>query len=137
MSEHVETIHRFFEALDGLDLDAITAFFTEDGVYHDLPVPTDPTTGHEGIRRKLQIVADALERLEIRLSSVIGEGDVVMSERVEIWHFSTGERPELPVMSIFEMKGDKIAVWREYWDMNTLVSQLPPAFMQALADIAT
>ncbi len=103
MSNHIDMIHEFYKALDRLDLDAVTAFFTEDGIYHDLPVPTDPTIGHEGIRKKLGIIADALDRLEIQLASVIEDGDTVMSERVEIWHFPTGERPSLPVMSTFEI----------------------------------
>jgi len=133
MTHHVETIRRFFDALDRLDLDAITAFFTEDGVYHDLPVPTDPTVGHEGIRRKLGFVAEAIDRLEIQLGPIIGNGDIVMAERVEVWHFPTGEKPRLPVMSIFELRGGKISAWREYWDLNTLISQLPPSFVQAMA----
>lgn len=135
MSRNIEIIHRFFDALERLDLDAITEFFIEDGIYHDLPVPTDPTVGHEGIKKKLELVAGAIDRLEIQLASVIGEGDTVMSERVEIWHFPTGERPRLPVMSTFDMKKGKIAAWREYWDLNTLMSQLPPDYLDALSKI--
>jgi len=135
MSDNKEIIHQFFDALDRLDLDAITAFFTEDGIYHDLPVPTDPTVGHEGIRKKLGLVANAVDRLEIQLASVIAEGDTVMSERVEIWHFPTGETPRLPVMSTFDMKDGKIVAWREYWDLNTLMGQLPSDYLEALSNV--
>ncbi|MBW1900883.1 MAG: nuclear transport factor 2 family protein [Deltaproteobacteria bacterium] len=135
MSKNIEIIHRFFDALERLDLDAVSEFFTEDGIYHDIPVPTDPTVGREGIRKKLELVANATDRLEMQLSSVIGEGDTVMTERVEIWHFPTGERPRLPVMSIFEMKDGRIAAWREYWDLNMLMSQLPPDYLEALSNI--
>jgi len=135
VSKNIEIIHRFFDALERLDLDAVSEFFTEDGIYHDIPVPTDPTVGREGIRKKLELVANATDRLEMQLSSVIGEGDTVMTERVEIWHFPTGERPRLPVMSIFEMKDGRIAAWREYWDLNMLMSQLPPDYLEALSNI--
>ena len=135
MSKNIEIIRRFFNALERLDLDAVAEFFTEDGIYHDIPVPTDPTVGREGIRKKLELVANATDRLEMQLSSVIGEGDTVMTERVEIWHFPTGERPRLPVMSIFEMKDGRIAAWREYWDLNMLMSQLPPDYLEALSNI--
>jgi len=135
VSENIEIIRRFFNALERLDLDAVTEFFTEDGIYHDIPVPTDPTVGREGIRKKLDLVASATDRLEMQLSFVIGEGDTVMSERVEIWHFPTGERPRLPVMSTFEMKDGRIAAWREYWDLNMLMSQLPPDYLEALSNI--
>ena len=135
MDKNIEIIRRFFDALERLDLDAVTEFFTEDGIYHDIPVPTDPTVGHDGIRKKLELVANATDRLEMQLSSVIGEGDTVMSERVEIWHFPTGERPRLPVMSTFEMRDGRIAAWREYWDLNMLMSQLPPDYLESLSNV--
>ena len=33
----------------------------------------------------------------------------------------------LPVLGIFEFEGDKIAKWREYFDLNQFMAQAMPA----------
>jgi limonene-1,2-epoxide hydrolase len=35
-----------------------------------------------------------------------------------------GKQISLPVMGIFEVAGEKIAAWRDYFDMNQFMSQL-------------
>lgn len=133
MNKNVGLIRDFFSDLETMQIDVILGRFTEDAVYHNMPVPTDPTTGHEWIRAKLVPLFDACNRLEVKLISMIGEGDKVLVERVEIWHFKSGEKATLPVMGAFDMKGDRIAAWREYWDMASLLPQLPEEFIATAA----
>ncbi|HEV8297262.1 MAG TPA: nuclear transport factor 2 family protein [Acidimicrobiales bacterium] len=120
----------FFADLDRLDLDAVMAAFSDDASYHDLPIRTDPTVGKAGIRKKLSYLT-ACERIEFQFSLIVEDGDRILAERVEIWHFASGARPALPVMCCMEFRDGKIARWREYWDMNTLMGQLPPEFRAA------
>mgnify|MGYP003343616549 CR=1 FL=1 len=54
----------------------------------------------------------------------LAEGDVVLTERIDVFHM--GETTiELPVMGIFEVRDGLIAAWRDYFDLNQYMSQLP------------
>ena len=44
MLSDAEIVEAFFEAIYRLDFDAAVEFFTEDASYHDLPLPTDPSS---------------------------------------------------------------------------------------------
>ena len=50
--------------------------------------------------------------------------DGVMTERVDVFTFVNG-RIALPVSGTFEVRDGKIVAWRDYFDMNQFVSQLP------------
>ena len=43
-----DIVRDFFAAIYRLDFDAAVEFFTEDGSYHDIPLPTDPIVGKPG-----------------------------------------------------------------------------------------
>ena len=48
----------------------------------------------------------------------------VLTERRDIFTFANGEI-DLPVMGTFEVDGGKITAWRDYFDMNQFMSQMP------------
>ena len=56
---------------------------------------------------------------------MIAEGPTVMVEHTETWHFHTGEVVALPFVSVMEVEGGMIRLWRDYWDVNTLMSRAP------------
>ena len=123
---------QFFADLGDLKIEAALAAFADDGYYHDMPVVTDPAVGRDAIRAKLQFLT-AAQRIEFRFTSVVEAGDLILAERVEVWHFSTGETPSLPVMCAMKFAGGKIAGWREYWDLQTLMSQMPASFLDLIS----
>ena len=48
----------------------------------------------------------------------------MLTERIDV--FRMGETTiELPVMGIFEVRDGLIAAWRDYFDLNQYMSQLP------------
>ena len=50
-------------------------------------------------------------------------GDVVIAERLD--RTMVGETAvDLPCCGVFEMRGGKIAAWRDYFDMGTYTSAL-------------
>jgi limonene-1,2-epoxide hydrolase len=53
-------------------------------------------------------------------------GNVVMTERVDVFTYPD-KSIELPVAGVFEVRGDKIAAWRDYFDVNMFMSQMAPA----------
>ena len=47
-----------------------------------------------------------------------------MTERVDVFNLDA-KSIELPVMGAFEVSGDKLAAWRDYFDLIQFMSQLP------------
>jgi limonene-1,2-epoxide hydrolase len=125
MSDAIELIERFCaEWGRGIDVETIVGYFTEDAVYHNIPV--DPVTGHDGIRAMLAMFATGPERIEFRVANIVGDGNIVMTERVDVFVFADFT-VELPVMGTFEVRDRKIAKWRDYFDLNQYMSQMQGA----------
>lgn len=104
------------------DLDAIMAFFADDAVYHNIPVA--PVTGTDAIRQTIAGFTTGVDSVEFRVLHLAAAGDVVLTERVDVFTFPNG-RIELPVSGTFELRDGKIAAWRDYFDMQQFMSQLP------------
>ncbi len=123
-----EVFDKFYRDLERIDIEGLVDAFAEDGSYHDIPAPTDPTVGKEAIRQKLARGLTRMDRFECRFSTIVEDGDRILAERLEFWHLPGGEQVELLVMSIMEFEGGKVARLREYWDLQTAMRQLPPGF---------
>jgi limonene-1,2-epoxide hydrolase len=134
MLGEIEIVEAFFEAIYRLDFDAALEFFNDDATYHDLPVPTDPAVGKEAIRRKLDfMIAGGVTGMDYEIRYIAAEGDAVLVERNETWHFPSGATPMLRVMCTIELDDDgKITAWREYWNGEELMSQMPPEFFEGV-----
>jgi len=115
-------VQEFCDAWAEGDHDKVVAFFTEDGVYHNIPV--DPMVGHEAIRMMIDGFTAGLKVKVFRIDNMISKGPMVVTERVDIFEKEDGSEVELPVLGIFEFEGDKIAKWREYFDLNQFMSQM-------------
>ena len=122
MSDAIDLIQRFCDEWGkGADVDTIVGYFTEDAVYHNIPV--DPVTGHDGIRAMMAMFTTGPERIEFRVSHIVADGDLVMTERVDVFAFANFT-VELPVMGTFELRDGKIATWRDYFDLNQYMTQM-------------
>jgi limonene-1,2-epoxide hydrolase len=116
MSDAIDLIREFCDAFGkGATIDEIVAYFTDDAVYHNIPV--EPVVGPEGIRGVFAMFTTGVERIEFRVLNIVGDGTVVLTERVD-------KTIELPVMGTFEVRDGKIAKWRDYFDLNQYMSQL-------------
>ena len=116
-----DVVRRFCATWAEGDLDALLEFFTPDAVYHNIPL--DPVTGVDAIRATIAGFTGGVDKIEFRVLNLAAEGDVVLTERVDV--FTTSVRSiELPVMGTFEVRDGKIAAWRDYFDMNQFMSQM-------------
>jgi limonene-1,2-epoxide hydrolase len=124
MSEQLasDVVDRFCASWSAGDLEAILAFFTPDAVYHNIPM--DPVEGVDAIRATIGGFFGMVEKIEFRVRNSTASGNVVMNERVDA--FITADKTmELPVMGVFEVTDEgKIAAWRDYFDLNQLMSQM-------------
>jgi limonene-1,2-epoxide hydrolase len=125
MSESpIEVVTRFCELWSKGDLDSLLEFFTDDAVYHNIPV--EPAVGHEAILGLLDMFVTPAERVEFRVLNIVADGDTVLTERVDVVHLPNTVI-EWPVMGTFEVRAGKIAAWRDYFDLNQYMSQLQRA----------
>jgi limonene-1,2-epoxide hydrolase len=128
---HIETIHRFFKDLERIDFEAVAAHCSADCRYEDVPVGEAATAiGPAAIIAKLSGGLGDLEALVTTIHEIAEDGDSVLVERTEVWHHPTGERASLPVMAVFKFRDGKIELWRDYWDMPTLLDQQPPGWLE-------
>jgi ketosteroid isomerase-like protein len=64
---------------------------------------------------------------------VVAEGDVVVVEHTETWHFETGESLRNQFVTVHVVRDGRIALWRDYWDLNTMMAQAPKWWIERLA----
>lgn len=120
----LELVTRFCAEWAKGDIDAVMGYFTDDAVYHNIPI--DAVTGKDAIRAMIDGFMSGVDKLEFRVGHIAASGPVVLTERVDV--FVTPQATiELPVMGTFEVRGDKIAAWRDYFDLNQFMSQMPTA----------
>ena len=132
MESPTEVVQRFCAAWsDDMGSDDLAAFFTDDAVYHNIPLT--PVTGRENIAENIQSYIrpgpPGIESIDFRVINIAANGPVVMTERVDT--FTVSDRSfELQVMGIFEVTDGKINAWRDYFDANQFVSQMGDSPLQ-------
>ena len=117
----IETVRRFCAVWSKVNPDEIAEFFTDDAVYHNIPM--DPLTGSDTIKSFIAGFAGGAEQIDFRVRNIVADGDVVLTERVDVFVLPNG-KVELPVMGTFEVKDGKIAAWRDYFDMKQFMDQM-------------
>lgn len=102
------------------DAEALIAYFTEDAVYHNMPM--EPAVGIEAVGEALKGVSQMTSRGWEVLHQA-ANGDVVLNERVD--RFLMGDKEvAVLVCGVFELRDGKIARWRDYFDMASFQAQM-------------
>lgn len=120
MADNKELVREFCRAFSRRDTDEILGFFTDDAVYHNMPMP--PVRGKAAIRTVLDMFLKPAESVEFIVLHMAADGDTVLTERLDRFVMG-GKTVELPVAGVFEVQGGKIAAWRDYFDMATWTRQ--------------
>jgi limonene-1,2-epoxide hydrolase len=122
MSAPTELVQQFCdEGGKGSGVDAILGYFTDDAVYHNIPV--DPLTGKDAIRNMIGMFTTGVDKIEFQMRHIAASGDVVMTERLDVFTYPD-KVVSLPVMGTFEVKDGKIAAWRDYFDLQQYMAQV-------------
>jgi limonene-1,2-epoxide hydrolase len=122
-----------WQALSRRDWDSVKAFLSDDCLYVDMPVPAVSARGPENIVTRLKIGLEQLAGYENHDGVLVSNGSDVMYEHSETWTFQTGEQGVLRFVTVHKVVDGKIAVWKDYWDMNSLVAFAPPQHFENLA----
>jgi len=107
------------------DLDAIGAMFTEDGFYTDVPIDDGGATGPRQIAARLRIGFGPVKSFDHVIHRIVVDGDTVVTEHAETWHFDDEVSVTLPFVSVQEIHDGKFTLWRDYSNMNTLLDNAP------------
>jgi limonene-1,2-epoxide hydrolase len=126
MDSPIEVVRRFCAAWsDNAGADELAAFFTDNAVYHNIPLT--PITGKVAIKNNITTFirpgAPGIESIQFRVINIAANGPVVMTERVDAFTLR-GKSFELPVMGVFEVAGGKINAWRDYFDMSQFTTRM-------------
>ena len=98
----------------------IATWFTEDAVYHNIPMA--PVEGREAIRDFIAGFTGALDGIDFQVHRQLSASDVVMNERTDVMRKKDGGEVALPVTGVFEVRDGKIAAWRDYFDMAAVTA---------------
>jgi limonene-1,2-epoxide hydrolase len=99
------------------DLDRIMGHFTDDVVYHNIPM--EPAEGPDAVRDAIAGFLAMADSIEFDTLLEVSDGDVVMNERVDTFVIA-GKPTPIKVMGVFELRDGRIARWRDYFDMAGL-----------------
>jgi limonene-1,2-epoxide hydrolase len=123
----------FWDALYARDWDRVRSFFGPGSIYLDVPTgPTAAARGPTDIEKRLRLGLEDLAGYEHGPATVVAEGGIVVTEHTETWHWPTGETVTLPFVSVQHVDGGTITLWKDYWDLGTLMNAAPPTWMDQL-----
>ena len=96
-----------------LDVDQIMAYIADDATF--LPGFSFPTySGITEIRKAVERFLQAMTRCDNEIVNLAVTGNVVLTERVDRMIYN-GRSVDAPGMGAFEVSGDKITAWRDYF----------------------
>lgn len=116
------------------DYDKCGEYFAEDGLYRDVPAPDHGAVGPKQISGRLKMGLAVIDKQVHHMHRMVAEGDTVITEHTEDWHFKTGEVVCLPFVSVQVINADgKIQSWSDYFDLNTLLGSAPKWWLDHIA----
>ena len=116
-----EIVTAFITAIEAKDIGAAVALAAENISYENMP--TSPIVDHPGLAATLQAFLEPAAAVEWQILEQWEVGRVVINERLDRFQVGTGWL-ELPIAGVFTIDhDDKIAVWRDYFDMGTYPRQ--------------
>jgi len=116
-------VNDFCKAFESKNVESIMSFFTDDAVYHNIPMKA--VSGKAAIRATIEsfMPKSPSDKITFKILHSSSNGNVVFNERVDMFD-QGGKHMELPVAGVFEISGGKIAKWRDYFDMQMFTKQM-------------
>ena len=127
-----ETVDEFIRRVVAVDLDGAAELVSDDLEYDNVPI--GKVTGPDGLKTFLSAMVTGIDEVVFIVHRQTAAGSTVMNERTD--RFRLGENwIDLPVAGVFEVGADgKIVLWRDYFDLPTIVNAMTPADMASMGD---
>ena len=116
-----EIVTSFIHAVERKDFAGALALVSDDVEYDN--VPMSKVYGPEGIRSVLEPFLAGADEIEWVVHRQVSNATTVMNERTDRFHIA-GRWLEVPVVGVWEIRNGKIALWRDYFDMQTMTAQM-------------
>lgn len=116
-----EIVNEFMARIVRMDLDAACELVSDDVEYDN--VPMGKVYGPDGIKSVLGQMVGMLDEVDWIIHRQVAAGSLVLNERTDRFGMN-GKWMELPVAGVFEVRDDRIVLWRDYFDMTTFTNQL-------------
>lgn len=120
MTDAKQIVRDFCTTWESLDKKRILDAFTEDAVYHNMPLP--PAKGKDAIAGVLNMILGQATSAKFEIKHIVADGDTVLTERIDTFMMG-GKKIALDVMGVFELRDGKIAAWRDYFDLASWTKQ--------------
>ena len=116
-----EVVTALIRACEARDLDAVAVLVTDDIEYDNVPI--GKVFGPEGVRRVLSGgVSEAASQVEWVVHRQVASGNTVMNERTD--RFLVDDKwIEISIAAVFEVHGDRVSLWRDYFDLESYRAQ--------------
>lgn len=125
MTDNEKVIREFVSAWSNLDVAELAGYFTEDGIYHN--IPSTAVQGRGNIQQFIAGFTRQWESTDWEIVSLLAAGDILMVKRLDKTVVA-GSPINLPCFGYFELENDKIKIWRDYFDLATYTTALTAAF---------
>ncbi len=128
MTTNQDTVLTFIAAWNTMDWDAACDLLSDDVIWHNIPM--ESIQGRESVEAAIRGMApEGVDWEVISIAESGGEnssesGGKVLTERVDRFDMPGGKKINLPVMGTFELENGKITAWRDYFDLNTFMTQM-------------
>jgi limonene-1,2-epoxide hydrolase len=109
-----QVVRDFCAAASTRDPDVLRAFFSDDVVYHNIPMA--PAEGIDATMAVIDMFLGMCDALEFQVHHLASDGETVLTERSDVFTIN-GKSAPLPVMGAFHVVDGKITAWRDYFDM--------------------
>jgi limonene-1,2-epoxide hydrolase len=124
-NEDNEAIVRdFITAWSRLNPSELASYFSEDGVYHNMP--SEAVVGRDNIERFIAGFIRPWESTDWEVINLLADGDIVMVERLDKTVVA-GSPVNLPCFGYFQLTNGEITLWRDYFDLTTYTTALTEA----------
>jgi limonene-1,2-epoxide hydrolase len=114
MASAEQVVRDFCAAASTRDPEALRSFFSDDIVYHNIPM--EPAEGIDATMALINMFVTIGEAMEFEIHHLASDGSTVLTERTDSFTIN-GKTSPLPVMGAFHVVDGKITAWRDYFDM--------------------
>jgi limonene-1,2-epoxide hydrolase len=117
----LETVHAFLAAAEERNYEVSLPLLAENVEYQNMPLP--PVHGREAVRETLEALLALCGGFKVVTHREVAEGNLVMNERTDSFLLK-GEWVDLPVAGVFEVVDGQITLWRDYFDLPTIMNKM-------------
>lgn len=117
----LETVNAFMKAAAARDYPTALALVTDDVEYQNMMLPA--VHGKKALQETCDALLSMCSASEWLVHREVATEALVMNERTDRFQMK-GVWTDLPVAGVFELRDGLIAVWHDYFDLQTIMTAM-------------